>query len=137
MTCSNHSWVSFQGFSESYNDAFKLAIDKGEESTFTVHLKKIPLFIELSPRIVSEAFYNGELENELRRINMVDYRFKKDSDREECMGIIEEIRRGKLYHHVVDMCADECKQRGNLTFVGQHVCSISVSPILQGVGICG
>ena len=81
MIYSNHSWVSFQGFSESYNDAFKLTFDKGEESAFTVHLKKIPLFLELSPRIVSEAFYNGELENELRRINMVDYRFKKYSDR--------------------------------------------------------
>ena len=82
-----------------------------------MHLKKIPLFIELSPRIVSEAFYNGELENELRRINMVDYRFKKDSDREECMGIIEEIRRGKLYHYVVDMCTDECKQKSNLFLI--------------------
>ena len=113
MTCSNHSWVSFQGFAESY-DTFKIAVDKGEKNTFTVHFNNFSLLIELSPRIVSEAFYNGELENELRRINMVDYRFKKDSDREECMGIIEEIRRGKLYPHVVDMCTDECKRRGNL-----------------------
>ena len=36
---------------------------------------------ELTPRIVGEAFYNGELENELRRIGRIDYLFKRDSDR--------------------------------------------------------
>ncbi len=27
--CSNHSWVSFEGFSQSYNDAFKLTKHEG------------------------------------------------------------------------------------------------------------
>lgn len=64
----------------------------------------------MSPCIVSEAFYNGELENEVRRINMVDYKFKMDSDREKCMGIIEEVWREKLYPHK-NMYTDECKRR--------------------------
>ena len=48
---------------------------------------------ELSPRTVAEAFYNGETENELRRMDKVEYRFKKDSNREECMTMIETARR--------------------------------------------
>ena len=69
----------------------------------------------MSPRIVSEAFYNGEVESELRRIQMVDYRFKMDSDREMCMGVIEEIRRKTLYPHSEETCTDECKRRGITT----------------------
>ena len=60
------------------------------------------MFTELSPRIVSEAFYNGELESELRRIDMTDYRFLKDSDREECMKIVDKVRRqGRLSSYYV------------------------------------
>ena len=40
---------------------------------------------------MAEAFYNGELENELRRIKLVEYRMN-DSDRESCMEEIEQIR---------------------------------------------
>lgn len=72
------------------------------------------LLEELSPRIVGEAFYNGETENELRRIGLVDYRFKKDSSREECMSVIEQQRRQSLYPHSADMCTLECKKRGNV-----------------------
>ena len=36
---------------------------------------------ELTPWIVGEAFYNGELENELWCIGRIDYLFKRDSDR--------------------------------------------------------
>ena len=66
----------------------------------------------MSPRIVGKAFYNGEVENELRRIGRIDYKFKKDSSREECMTIIEELRRQKIYPHDADMCTSECKKRG-------------------------
>ncbi|MCG8620407.1 MAG: hypothetical protein MJE68_00195 [Proteobacteria bacterium] len=66
----------------------------------------------MSPRIVGEAFYNGEVENELRRIGRIDYKFKKDSSREECMTVIEELRRQKIYAHDADMCTSECKKRG-------------------------
>ena len=53
---------------------------------------------ELTPRIVGEAFYNGELENELRRIGRIDYLFKRDSDRERCMEVVEEVCCASLYH---------------------------------------
>ncbi|XP_064393011.1 uncharacterized protein LOC135340449 isoform X3 [Halichondria panicea] len=91
----NHSWVSFQGFAESYNTALEIPPDE-----------------ELSPYIVGEAFYNGEVENELRRVNKIDYRFHKDSEREECMERIEEVRRQSIYHHKEDTCTAECKKRG-------------------------
>lgn len=68
--------------------------------------------IELSPYMVSEAFYNGELENELRRIERVEYTFKRDSDRETCMQMVEEVRRKTVYPHNVDDCTEECKKRG-------------------------
>ena len=69
-------------------------------------------YIELSPHIVSEAFYSGELEAELRRIGLIDYRFRYDSDRETCMEMIEKMRRKTLYEHPPDDCVKECKKRG-------------------------
>lgn len=68
--------------------------------------------IELSPRIVGEAFYNGEMESELRRIDKIEYKFHKDSDREKCMDMIENARRQSIYPHNEDACTDECKKRG-------------------------
>lgn len=69
--------------------------------------------IELSAHIVSEAFYSGELETELRRIERIDYRFRYDSDRETCMEMIEKRRRKTLYEHPPTDCVEECKQRGS------------------------
>ncbi len=67
-------------------------------------------WIELSPHIVAEAFYNGEVESELRRIGKIDFRLKRDEDREKCMEMIEERRRQVIYPH--EMCTMECQQRG-------------------------
>ena len=67
---------------------------------------------ELSPHIVGEAFYNAEVENELRRIGKISYRMYKDSDRELCMDMIEEERRERIYLHTT--CSLECKKRGEL-----------------------
>ena len=74
------------------------------------------IIAELSPRTVAEAFYNGETENELRRMGKVDYRFKKDSDREECMTMIETFRRERIYPHNAQTCTKDCKQRGIFSF---------------------
>ena len=49
--------------------------------------------VELSPKVVASAFWRGEVENELRRIGMVDYKFNLDSDYEKCMADIDEMRR--------------------------------------------
>ena len=66
----------------------------------------------MTPQLVADAFYNGELEAELRRVGMIDYRFKVDADREKCMDVLEEIRSQTLYPHSV--CSDDCKKRGIL-----------------------
>ncbi len=58
------------------------------------------------------GFYNGELENELRRINKTSYRFRADCDREECMKMVEMHRRDNVYIHEESDCSHECKGRG-------------------------
>ena len=42
--------------------------------------------VELSPKVVASAFWRGEVENELRRIGMVDYKFNLDNDYEKCIS---------------------------------------------------
>ena len=41
--------------------------------------------LELTPNLVADLFYNGEVEEELRRIGLVVFRFKLDADWEKCM----------------------------------------------------
>lgn len=102
---SNHSCISFQGLCESYNDAFDLPQELGDYSYTHVVANSLNfiglMFLhamyyyynelivvllcddtELTPHTVGEAFYNGELEDELRAIGKVDYRFKCDQDPE-------------------------------------------------------
>lgn len=115
---SNHSWVSFQGFSEAYNDAFSLSDEQGLKQ-LARHCRCNYLILleilELTPRIIGEMFYNGELENELRRLGRLDYRFKLDSDREVCMHMIDELRRVNNYGHSTIECVDDCKKRGRVS----------------------
>lgn len=72
----------------------------------------LPVLTELSQRLVGEAFYNGELESELRRIGKIDFCFKKDGDRDHCMEMIEVERRCNHYPHPSSECVEECKKRG-------------------------
>ena len=69
--------------------------------------------IEMTPHLVAEAFCNCEVEAEL---GWVDYRFKKISDREECMQEIEKKRSSTLYLHSSSVCTDDCKKRGKIQF---------------------
>lgn len=78
-------------------------------------------FIELRPHIVGEAFYTGEVENEIRHMlqenpgtTLLQFRFKTDSDREEVMKTIESIRVTSTYPHPPEECTPECKERGRL-----------------------
>ncbi len=73
--------------------------------------------IELNGHTVAEAFYNGELENELRRIGKIDYCFKLDSDRDRCMEMVEEVRKEQVYPHSVSSCTEVCKRRGNVVIL--------------------
>ena len=52
---------------------------------------------------------------------MGDYRFKKDSDREECMNMIEQCRRENLYPHSAEMCTDDCRERGTYMYMNTLV----------------
>ncbi len=70
-------------------------------------------FVELSGRIVGEAFYTGELESQLRRIKRAEYRFRLDSDRDSCMEMVEKERCASVYAHPEDECTRECKARGS------------------------
>ena len=63
---------------------------------------------------MAEAFYNGEVETELRRIKYVDYVFQNDSDREVCMEMIEKVRRQNIYPHPPSECTEGCKLRGKV-----------------------
>ena len=72
------------------------------------------LITELSPHIVGEAFYNGEIESELRRIGKTEYKMFKDSDTESCMEMIEEMRRQSIYPHKT--CTPECKRKGRIYY---------------------
>ena len=60
----------------------------------------------------ANAFYNGELEAEMRRIGKLDYLFKYDHDREKSMQMIEKHRRENLYPHREDNCSPDCRARG-------------------------
>ena len=52
--------------------------------------------VELSPKIVVAAFWKGEVEAELRKIDKLDYCFRLDSDMDACMEMIESVRRETL-----------------------------------------
>ena len=56
---------------------------------------------------MAKAFWTGEVEAELRRLGREDFRFKRDSDIEECMMMIEDVRRQGVYEH--PECFHECK----------------------------
>ena len=64
-----------------YNDAFDLKPPNGTFNKGSVGISQVATCIDVSASTVIEAFYWGEVENELRSINM-DYFFRKDSDRE-------------------------------------------------------
>lgn len=67
----------------------------------------------MTPEIAAELFYNGELEIELQTVGLSDYRFRLNSDREQCFEKIESIRRDSVYAHPQSECFSGCKERGN------------------------
>ncbi len=74
-------------------------------------------YTELSPRVVADAFYNGELESEIRflieehpTLQLDDFPFNTDADREHIMEQVESFR--DIYPH--NSCTSECKERGEV-----------------------
>ena len=79
-------------------------------------LRSLNTISELSPTLAGEAFYNGEVETELRRINRIDYYFKKDGDRDLCMKMIDVVRQCNNYPHLPSDSTEDCKKRGNTKY---------------------
>ena len=46
--------------------------------------------------MVATAFWRGEVENELRRVGMCDFKFKADADYDRCMSVIDELHRESI-----------------------------------------
>ena len=75
------------------------------ESMYLLYIK------ELTAKAVADAFYNGELEAEVRqRVMIDDLVFYQDSDREKHMTKMEIIRRTSLY--TGHRCTEQCQERG-------------------------
>ena len=123
---------------ESYNDTFSLPKQTGElistifgcsscmhactSLTYSIIeciiiiLTACHAFTELTARLVSEAFYNSELESEVRllvaekKLTLNECIFRQDADRNNIMEKIESIRSHSIYPHY--KCTAECKERG-------------------------
>ena len=67
----------------------------------------------LSRKIVAEAFWNAELEDELRKRELTWKKFKITNDREEHMKEIDLMRAGSVYQHPI--CSEECQKRGKVS----------------------
>ena len=60
------------------------------------------------------AFFNGEMEAELRELGRLDMfqLMKQDSDRENVMAEIDKIRAKSVYYHPSADCSEVCRERG-------------------------
>ena len=65
-------------------------------------------FVSLSRRTIQEAFWNNEVHLELIQSG-INYQFLKPEDRENCMIMIENVRRNSTYTH---KCHEGCRKRG-------------------------
>ncbi|XP_046864630.1 uncharacterized protein LOC124459152 [Xenia sp. Carnegie-2017] len=88
-----HSWVSFNGFSEAFNEVYNGNF--GEKQ-------------------VAASFWVGEMENELRELGQLDFfgLLKEDGNSSSVLEQIDKIRARSLYEHTSDDCSDTCKERG-------------------------
>jgi hypothetical protein len=67
----------------------------------------------LTRKNTMDAFFNGELENEVRERNLEDKVYLDDTTtREKLMQQIDIWRRAELYSHPPDECSPICTERG-------------------------
>lgn len=64
----------------------------------------------LTDKLVSKAYYLGEVENELRRIELTSHVFN-DNHLEDVMDMIDDKRHSSIYRH---KCTEYCKVKGML-----------------------
>eukprot|EP00105_Crassostrea_gigas_P020716 XP_011439576.1 PREDICTED: uncharacterized protein LOC105336802 isoform X2 [Crassostrea gigas] len=113
----NHAFVSAQAFAEIYNTVFarhiSLVDQKTRQDPHSEYLNEPQCQVFMTRKNTMEAFFNGELENELRDRKLVDtVSFSEDASREKVMKHIDTLRRTELYPHPQDECSEKCKQRG-------------------------
>ena len=65
---------------------------------------------ELHRKVVANAFWNSELEDELREQGWIDYSFHKVGDHKKAMEKVDRQRASSVYPH--HTCSVECKKRG-------------------------
>ena len=65
----------------------------------------------------AQAFWNGELEAEMRERSELEMfgKFKADGNKELIMGIVDDLRAKENYCHSPEDCTEDCKLRGNWT----------------------
>ena len=60
-------------------------------------------------RLFANAFWNSEVEAELREANQVDFPFHSNADHERAMEMIDRKKASTPYSQ--EVCSDECKKR--------------------------
>ena len=90
--------------------------------TITIHVESTP---EMTRKLVSQMFYNGEIEKEARDKSFpysesVSWLFGLDKDRQYYMQYILSTRALQIYHHEPNK---GCVERGKDAFV--HACIVS------------
>ena len=68
---------------------------------------------KLHRKVVANAFWNSEVEDELRKQEWTEYRIHKVGDREKAMEKVDRQRASTVYPH--QNCSEECKKRGQLS----------------------
>lgn len=71
------------------------------------------LQLNMTRKNAAAAYFNGELQNELREKGLIEKTsFTTENSREEIMKQVDAMRKRELYHHTADDCSALCKQRG-------------------------
>ena len=82
---------------------------------FAENLPETTSHAELHRKVLANAFWNGELEKELRESDKADYIFSSTSDREKAMDDIDQQRATSVYTHT---CSKTCQERGKEAGIG-------------------
>lgn len=67
--------------------------------------------VELHRKVVAKAFWNSEIEAELRELKWTDFQFQSPDDHTHVLERIDKWRASNTYssHHT---CSEECRKRG-------------------------
>ena len=88
----------------------------------------------MTAKYAADAFYDGELESEVRLLvllakppcSLSHFSFTRDSDREMIMETIEAIRSTSIYTHSETDCTSVCKKRGKLSYTAPEIITLVV-----------